>query len=109
MSRWSALLFFAAGLAAAASIAAALFGSFKRRPQLTPPAGQSHEHAKQSEEELLRFRAAMDMSDDGIFLIDRATMRFIDVNAAASRNMGYSREELLKMGPQDLLMIELRL
>ncbi len=107
MSRWSCLLFFVAGLTAAAGIAAGLFWSFKRRAQRTPtPAGQSHEHAKQSEEELLRFRVAMDMSDDGIFLVDRATMRFVDVNAAASRNMGYSREELLQMGPQDLLMIE---
>jgi len=62
--------------------------------------------AKLSEEQLLRFRGALDMSDDGIFLVDRETMRFIDVNAAASRNMGFSRDELLNMGPHDLLKMD---
>jgi PAS domain S-box-containing protein len=61
---------------------------------------------KLSEEQLLRFRGALDMSDDGIFLVDRETMRFIDVNAAASRNMGFSREELLNLGPHDLLNLD---
>jgi diguanylate cyclase (GGDEF)-like protein/PAS domain S-box-containing protein len=56
-----------------------------------------------AEEELRRFRLAMDSSADMIVLIDRATMRFVDVNATACRLLGYSREELLKMGPQDVL------
>jgi diguanylate cyclase (GGDEF)-like protein/PAS domain S-box-containing protein len=56
-------------------------------------------------EELLRFRAAMDMSGDAIYLVDRTTMRFVDVNHTACTRMGYSREELLQMGPQDLLSI----
>jgi diguanylate cyclase (GGDEF)-like protein/PAS domain S-box-containing protein len=55
------------------------------------------------EEELRRFRASMDLSGDMIYLIDRADMRFIDVNETACRSLGYSREELLRMGPQDLL------
>ena len=46
------------------------------------------------------------MSDDGIFLVDRETMRFIDVNAATSRNTGFSRDELLNMGPHDLLKMD---
>ena len=54
-------------------------------------------------EELQRFRDAMDMSGDAIYLVDRATMRFVDVNRTACLRMGYSREELLQMGPQDLL------
>src|SRR4029077_10101190 len=56
-----------------------------------------------SEETLSRFRVAMDNSADMIVLIDRATMRFVDVNETACRLLGYSREELLNMGPQDVL------
>jgi len=56
-----------------------------------------------SEETLRRFRVAMDNSADMIVLIDRTTMRFADVNETACRLLGYSREELLKMGPQDVL------
>ena len=54
--------------------------------------------------ELARFRDAMDMSGDAIYLVDRKTMRFVDVNQTACTRMGYSREELLQMGPQDLLI-----
>src|SRR6266446_4240822 len=56
-----------------------------------------------SEETLSRFRVAMDNSADMVVLIDRTTMRFVDVNETACRLLGYSREELLKMGPQDVL------
>jgi len=58
-----------------------------------------------AEEELRRFRLAMDNSADMIVLIDRASMRFVDVNETACRLLGYPREELLKMGPQDVLPI----
>jgi len=58
-----------------------------------------------AEEELRRFRLAMDNSADMIVLIDRATMRFVDVNETACRLLGYSREELLEMGPQDVLPV----
>jgi len=47
-------------------------------------------------------RAAIDNSADSIFLIDKNQMRFIDVNYTACESTGYSREELLKMGPQDI-------
>jgi diguanylate cyclase (GGDEF)-like protein/PAS domain S-box-containing protein len=56
-----------------------------------------------AEETLRRFRVAMDNSADMIVLIDRTTMRFVDVNETACRLLGYSREELLEMGPQDVL------
>ncbi|HKB63344.1 MAG TPA: EAL domain-containing protein [Burkholderiales bacterium] len=58
-----------------------------------------------AEEELRRFRLAMDNSADMIVLIDRATMRFVDVNETACKLLGYSREELLRMGPQDVLPV----
>jgi len=57
---------------------------------------------RRAEEQQLRFRAAMDASADLMLLIDRASMRYIDVNDAACRALGYSREELLSMGPQDI-------
>ncbi|MFY9316834.1 MAG: HD domain-containing phosphohydrolase [Burkholderiales bacterium] len=56
-----------------------------------------------SKEQLLRFRAAMDVSADAIYLVDRRTMRLVDVNETACTRTGYAREELLKLGPQDLL------
>jgi diguanylate cyclase (GGDEF)-like protein/PAS domain S-box-containing protein len=58
-----------------------------------------------AEEELRRFRLAMDNSADMIVLIDRASMRFVDVNRTACRQLGYSREELLTMGPHDVLPV----
>src|SRR6266852_4841024 len=57
---------------------------------------------KRAEEEQRRFRAAMDASGDLMLLIDRASMRYVDVNDAACRALGYSREELLTMGPPDI-------
>jgi len=67
--------------------------------------GIGHEFTehRHDEEELRRFRASMDLSGDMIFLVDRAAMRFVDVNETACRLLGYSREELLGMGPQDIL------
>lgn len=51
---------------------------------------------------LQRFRIALDNSADTIFLVDRASLHFIDANQTASERLGYSREELLKMGPHDI-------
>ena len=58
---------------------------------------------KRAEEELRRFKLALDNSADTIFIVDRTTMRNVDVNQAACRLLGYTRAELLQMGPQDIL------
>ncbi|HXR57892.1 MAG TPA: PAS domain S-box protein, partial [Burkholderiales bacterium] len=58
---------------------------------------------KQGEEDLRRFRLAMDGSPDIIIITDRATMRHLDVNESACRLLGYTRAELLAMGPSDVL------
>jgi diguanylate cyclase (GGDEF)-like protein/PAS domain S-box-containing protein len=58
---------------------------------------------KHSERELRRFRLAMEASVDSIYLTDPDSMKFVDVNAAACSRLGYPRERLLKMGPQDVL------
>jgi diguanylate cyclase (GGDEF)-like protein/PAS domain S-box-containing protein len=56
-----------------------------------------------AEENMRRFRAGMDSSADMILLIDVDAMRYVDVNTTACNLLGYSREELLAMGPQDVL------
>jgi len=58
---------------------------------------------KQNEEKLRRFRAAMDATEDAIFLVDRASMRFIDVNEAACRMLHLTREEVFALGPDGVL------
>ncbi|QTE30121.1 putative bifunctional diguanylate cyclase/phosphodiesterase [Pengzhenrongella sicca] len=52
--------------------------------------------------ELQRFRSAMDATGDAILLISRASMLFVEVNATASALLGYTRDELLTLGPMDL-------
>ena len=49
-----------------------------------------------------RFRAALDSSADAFYLIDPLTMGFIDVNASACASLGFSREQLLRLGPHDI-------
>ena len=58
---------------------------------------------KRREETLERFRAAMDATADAVYLTDRASLRFIDVNAAACRMQNCTREELLARGPERVL------
>ena len=58
---------------------------------------------KRTEDALRRFRLAMDASVDSIYLTDPIAMRFVDVNDAACRRHGRSREQMLRMGPQDIL------
>ena len=62
----------------------------------------SKRRQENSKEDLMRFRAALDTSGESIFLIDPENMRFIDFNRTAVDRMGYSQEELLTMGPQDI-------
>jgi PAS domain-containing protein len=50
------------------------------------------------DEDLRRFRLAMDATADAIFLVDRAGMCFVDVNATACRMLGFEREDFLKVG-----------
>ena len=56
------------------------------------------ERARQGE---LRFRALLDESSDLIYICDPETGRILDVNAAMSRRLGYSRRELLAMTVSD--------
>jgi two-component system sensor histidine kinase/response regulator len=58
---------------------------------------------QQSLTELRRFRAVVDSCVDSIYMVDRETLKFVDATATASGRTGYTHEELLKMGPLDLL------
>ena len=60
---------------------------------------------RRREDELQRFHAAMDASADAIYLVDRTSMRFVDVNQTACRMQGRSRAELLALGPDGVLAI----
>jgi diguanylate cyclase (GGDEF)-like protein/PAS domain S-box-containing protein len=52
--------------------------------------------------DLHRFRVAMDATADAITLVGRTTMRFVEVNATACRMLGYTREQMLEIGPEQL-------
>jgi len=62
--------------------------------------------AMQQQESTLRdlrlFRALIDESNDGIEVIDPATMRFLDVNEKTCCELGYTRDELLRMTVFDI-------
>ncbi len=45
---------------------------------------------------------AVNTAADAVFVIDREKMRFLEVNDAACAALGYSREKLESMGPQDI-------
>jgi len=58
---------------------------------------------KQNYAELQRFRAVVDTCVDSIYMVDRETLKFVDATATASSRTGYPHEELMQMGPLDLL------
>ncbi len=61
---------------------------------------------KRAEDELhaaeTRFRTFVDHAADALYVCDMRTEIFIDVNKEACRSLGYTRDELLRMGPQDI-------
>jgi len=54
------------------------------------------------EAKLRRFRHALDAAKDAVYLVDYDAMRFIEVNRTATTTLGYTRDELLRMGPADI-------
>jgi PAS domain S-box-containing protein len=63
-----------------------------------------HEHSQvvSGHQAAQRFRAALDTAPDGVLLIDRASMRIVDVNVTACELLGYAKEELLGRHPTDI-------
>jgi len=71
----------------------------------TASIGEDITEQRRGEEALRRFSAAMDATADAIYLVDRTSMRFIHVNAAACRMQSHTREELLALGPDRVLSV----
>lgn len=57
---------------------------------------------KATETSLFEYKDAFDNSPDQIFLINVNTMLFVNANDIALKELGYSKKELLKMGPQHI-------
>ena len=57
---------------------------------------------RETMEKLKLFRTLLDQSTDGIEVVDPETMRFMDVNDAECRSLGYQRDELLQMTVLDI-------
>ncbi len=57
---------------------------------------------RRAEEALGQAMATLDAASDGTFIFIPDTLRFIYVNEGAVRQLGYSREELLRMSPVDI-------
>ena len=48
-----------------------------------------------------RFASALDLSDDAVFLIDRASLTYLEVNQGACTLLGVTREALLRQRPNE--------
>ena len=57
---------------------------------------------KERADDLRRFRAAMEISGDAITLVDRASMRYVDVNQTLCDLVGYTRTEMLGKTPMEI-------
>ncbi len=49
-----------------------------------------------------RFRIAMDNTPDGLYLVEVETQRFLEVNKAVCKMLGYTRDEMLSMRLQQV-------
>ncbi len=78
-------------------------GNIRYKSSCLPAAGDSRDVSQagcQVRGDLRRLQAVFDASPDSIFLIDPATMTFIDANQAACLTLGYSSDELFQMEVQ---------
>jgi PAS domain S-box-containing protein len=57
---------------------------------------------KTAQDELLQFRKVMDESNDAMYMIELETSRFIDFNRRAFESLGYSSDELRRLGMIDI-------
>jgi PAS domain S-box-containing protein len=62
---------------------------------------RTRERHFRAEEQLGRFRRLVDRTADMIYVVDATTGAVLDANETVSRQLGYSREELLRMQLKD--------
>ena len=60
------------------------------------------EALRKANDDLSLFRKLLDSSSDAIEVVDQTTLRYLDVNETACRELGYSREELLSLSVHDI-------
>jgi PAS domain S-box-containing protein len=58
--------------------------------------------AKKANRSLKLFRTLIDQSSDAVEVVDPETLRFLDVNDKACKDLGYTRDELLSMAVNDV-------
>jgi PAS domain S-box-containing protein/diguanylate cyclase (GGDEF)-like protein len=85
------------------NVATSLLRTADGRPQQFVSVVSDISRRKRAEQELERFRAAMDATVDAIFLADPDTMRFLFVNETACRRLGFTREQMLEKPPFEVL------
>jgi PAS domain S-box-containing protein len=61
------------------------------------------QEVRQRVSDLHVFRHALDATVDGITLVSRNSMRFVEANTTACRMLGYTRDELFALGPSNLV------
>ena len=69
------------------------------RPQRDPPAEKSSPTDSSPEE---RYRKIFQYNNDAVMIVDLETESVLDVNPAACELLGYAREELLELHPEDI-------
>lgn len=57
---------------------------------------------RETEKRLELFHSLFDQSMDAVHIVDPVTLRFIDVNETACRDLGYTRDEMLRMSVHDI-------
>ena len=60
---------------------------------------ESQQRNRETESALQRFRTALDASADMVLLMDIRRRRFLDFNESVCKQLGYTREELMRQGP----------
>jgi len=80
-----------------------VFRDRRGRPERVAGTCQDITESRRSEETNQRLGRLLDASSNEIYVADARTLRFVQVNQGAQRNLGYSREELLRMRPADIV------
>jgi len=76
---------------------------FKNKLNQLPRAVERAIREKKAEDELRQLKTTLDATLDCIFIFDTISFRFFYVNHGAISQVGYTRDELLKMTPVDLM------